>query len=473
MWNSYRAILVSLLLILSLPIYSSMGLSGTPDNVHDRESVYEEYNKKNFTGEYVKFINYPPDEWEEQREYKVVRVSDEAVRIIRNVTDRKLDRKQVFEYSPEEPKTYHSGYPIHMGSAVYNDTESPPWFIMYHEVGHNYNTQWSYYNIVCADQQLTAFDEAFASLAALYTLQKFRENKSKYRERFGDKPYEDLMEANDDLRDRFSSGLQEYRQDGKKFNLDAENDNPSADAVDGMLIELGDKYGWDIYPQMYENFDYLNSNRELIQNLSASPSGNGTTKERLGVLLAALNQSTEEDLAPYYQSQNLAYDASTYEKVNQWLTERAGGEFTQPSGLNLEFDEVKSPSSVERGETATVLVYVENNAPESGKAKLTLSVANQSYTKDLRFAVWGRDKAHITINSSFLSSGTHQITLSIGNASKTETLTVLGETASRSLDSDDANAGRPDIGRQMNVLITAAGGIIAVVLAFKMIFSKL
>ncbi|MDZ7260526.1 MAG: hypothetical protein ONB05_00190 [candidate division KSB1 bacterium] len=205
------------------------------------------------------------------------------------------------------------GLPIHFGKGWLVEGQAP-WFGFFHEMGHDFQTG-AIKNfsdlIVHQDTGVPIYSglvEGFASLAYFYAAQVIQNRKA----HGGITPaaYDAMMKDVQERRICYLNALDQYEQSGAPFN----QINP--DMVDGMLIQICEKYGWEKLPKFFRYFhDTGGIPKDLIQQAN-------THERRVTTIIAALSTALESDLHFQFRRWNFPIDEPFYDLIRQSMVQR-------------------------------------------------------------------------------------------------------------------------------------------------------
>lgn len=185
----------------------------------------------------------------------------------------------------------HSGNPVHIGKGAWAENDFP-WDLVLHEMGHDFQTgtlvRWNLITIHPEDPQpfYPAFTEGMATLAAFYVDHRATTHPG----------HLGLIEANySALHDRMERNAKQYRT---ALRVYTESGCPveriTADVVDGMMLEVADRYGWAVFPRFFKAFQEVPETQEVFEK------GDSASK-RLAVIAAALSAAAGEDLVGQFE----------------------------------------------------------------------------------------------------------------------------------------------------------------------------
>lgn len=210
----------------------------------------------------------------------------------------------------------HSGFwvglPIHFGKGWFKEGEAP-WFGFFHEMGHDFQTgAIRKFSDLIVHQETgipiySGFVEGFASIAHFYA--GYILKKSGSHQGINEKAYHSMMEDVNSRRITYTDALKHYEKNGAVFN----HINP--DMVDGMLIQICDKFGWDNLPVFFRYFhDDGPVSGQIVKQAD-------NTEKRVTVIIAALSSAMGSDLRSQFRQWNFPIDSQYYEKVTKTITD--------------------------------------------------------------------------------------------------------------------------------------------------------
>jgi hypothetical protein len=206
---------------------------------------------------------------------------------------------------------------IHNCIQLYPDGD-PHWGVMYHEMGHNFTGP--LFRFFEAFQKYGGpssgtYMEGLATLCGMFAMERLTAHPQFYG------LDEDALRSLNDpwiygsiafLRVVFGNALEDYVAGGSNYNT------ITADILDGMLIQLGDTYGWEYYPRFFNVF--------LPQNRSFGLEIDSEIK-RATLFVAALSAAFKRDLRSKFRDDwgfpiDETFYAGIWDKVNKWANLR-------------------------------------------------------------------------------------------------------------------------------------------------------
>jgi|GEM_PF-3387365 len=199
-------------------------------------------------GEYLEFI-YPTSFKNIMSQYEVLNASELCAQIESQLCGTEFHEIQRLEFDPWFQGVAWSGNPIKMGSWMWRS--DPPWFIVFHELGHNYTLASERFNRLYPalgyipfggdDQNFgTNFMEAWATMVGLYAMRELFTNSDQYQ--LGTECITSLEQEFNNNKNNFLNELRNYEEDPKYSVL-----NPNL--LDGIFLALADSFGYDIFPK--------------------------------------------------------------------------------------------------------------------------------------------------------------------------------------------------------------------------------
>ncbi len=181
------------------------------------------------------------------------------------------------------------GQPVHNSCYIVNDPQNrvPQWFVMFHELGHNFTCACNSFNLFCmgpSPVHNTAYGEGLASLAAMWSWQSIRSDPGGLG-----------ALARADIDRQFTGTTNGYRQRLADYqNAGANYDAIDPDIVDGILCEMMDAYGLGAWWDLFSTF--LPSNEPLPLPLD-------TREKQATWLVAAMSTTAGADLRPLFRTE--------------------------------------------------------------------------------------------------------------------------------------------------------------------------
>jgi len=216
-----------------------------------------------------------------------------------------------------------SGNPIGLGfnplvptGCVMLDKDVPYWGVMSHEIGHNFVGEFGSLNrILCSSPLATAaaYGEGLATLCNMYARTMIVARPDYYG--VADAAVQSFTDPNiyDSLpfhrRIFVDDRLIPYLQNGAHYPADF-----TADVLDGMLIVLAERYGWNIYPRFFSVFFPPDETLDFVAD---------TETRRATFLIAAMTAAARTDLRTTFSQWGLPCDKTLFDSLLPSLSWRA------------------------------------------------------------------------------------------------------------------------------------------------------
>ena len=202
-------------------------------------------------GEHIEFIC--PSTYKEVLERcDVIKAIDLGTQIQSQLCGTEFHGIQVIQYNPWMHGVASCGNPVDMGSWMWND--NPPWFVVFHELGHNYTLAADRFNNLYPalgyDTPMggdnwdfgTNYVEAWASMVGLFAVHELFSKSGQYQ--LTTEGAASLEQGFNDQKNSFMGQLQGYEEDPNFHIL-------TPDLLDGMFMSLGEEYGYEIFPRFF------------------------------------------------------------------------------------------------------------------------------------------------------------------------------------------------------------------------------
>ncbi len=217
------------------------------------------------------------------------------------------------------------GVPVHNSCYIVNDPANrvPQWFVLWHEMGHNFTSACYAFNLFCmgpSGPHNAAYSEGLASLAATWS-----------RHMVLAKPQGLGPMALNDIEQHFSNYESVWRQDLVNYkNAGPDYDTMDANVLDGILLELHDQYGMDLWFDLFSTF--LPPDAPLPVTID--------TKEKQATwFVAAVSVSAGEDLRGFFATEyGFPIDDAFWAEIEGMVEERIAARSWVPVGVEEEAD---------------------------------------------------------------------------------------------------------------------------------------
>lgn len=208
------------------------------------------------------------------------------------------------------------GDPIYLGPGMWG--KSPLWFVYFHEMGHNFCNAFARFRQLYPLQPSVPpgtmpanvlFYEGFASLPAMYVYDQI-EHKPTLLET-DSAVINNIRNDWHDVRARFAKAWSEYKMHPSYVLLDP-------DIIDGMFLELTEKYGWEIFRKFYRLL--RPAHQELpVFNVRLAHDTPDLQRTRATLTVAALSAAAGVDLRRQFESWGFPIDGTLFGKARSTL----------------------------------------------------------------------------------------------------------------------------------------------------------
>ena len=263
---------------------------------------------KEYEGQYVK-LEFP--KWYEPiiRKLDLLNVLDLCYQLEKELAagntpteGPKAGEKQSFFYD-SKISFAHSGQPIHFGKSLINEGDFP-FNIAFHEMAHNFQfgglpgfmhlLGGEYYSKTPIS---FGFAEGLATLANLYITEKLKDGD------INPNSMSLIREGREKMRHDYGTALRVYEENG------ANQQRITPDIIDGMMIQLGDQYGWDMFPKFFKIF-LKNPTTDQILALAGDDDIKRTT-----IFVAAFSIASSKDLKDQFIKWDFPIDDNFYQTI--------------------------------------------------------------------------------------------------------------------------------------------------------------
>jgi hypothetical protein len=181
------------------------------------------------------------------------------------------------------------GKPAHNSCYIINDPENrtPQWFVIFHEIGHNITASCNAFNMYLwspSPGHNTAYSEGLASLAALWAWQDITTCPGN----LGPLAITDIDRHIRGMMSAWRQSLADYRARGAHY------DNLDPDIVDGILLDLNDRYGPKVWFDLFSTF---------LPSPEPLPCAMDTVEKQAAWFVAAVSASAGEDLRALFRGE--------------------------------------------------------------------------------------------------------------------------------------------------------------------------
>jgi hypothetical protein len=182
------------------------------------------------------------------------------------------------------------GQPLHNSCFIVNDDPGhrvPQWFVLFHELGHNFTCACNSFNLFCSGPSTTqnvAYVEGCASLAAMWAWQNIETEP----EGLGPLALADIEQHFQGNTGYFRQQLAAYQAAGADYDV------IDANVVDGIFCEMHDAYGPKAWFDLFSTF---------LPSTDPLPIALTTVEQQATWIVAALSVSAGTDLRALFTSE--------------------------------------------------------------------------------------------------------------------------------------------------------------------------
>lgn len=195
-----------------------------------------------------------------------------------------------------------TGYSEHNSCYIINDParRRPQWFVLWHELGHNFTTSCNAFNMFLwtpSETHNSTYSEGLASLAALYTWRRLLD----YPTSLGPLALGDIDNNFCDSWGVYQEALANYRAGGRDY------DTIDADVLDGILMEMWAGYGIKCWYDLFSTFQPVEA---------PIPVPIDTVEKQATWFVAAMCASTGQDLRDLFAEEyGFPLDLSAWDEI--------------------------------------------------------------------------------------------------------------------------------------------------------------
>lgn len=269
-------------------------------------------------GEHIEFI-YPSTYQEVLDRCEVIKAIDLGTQLQSQLCGTEFHGIQVIQYNPWMHGVASCGNPVDMGSWMWND--NPPWFVVFHELGHNYTFASDGFNNLYPalgyDTPMggdnwdfgTNYVEAWASMVGLYAMHELFSKSEQYQ--LGAEGAASLEQAFNGSQNSYMGQLQDYEENPNFHIL-------TPDLLDGMFMSLGEEYGYDIFPQFFKILQPPDQTWDVLTEIKDNVRNNYDYAKTLAMTITccAFSVAAKEDLRGIFRGDwDFPIDDDMYEDV--------------------------------------------------------------------------------------------------------------------------------------------------------------
>lgn len=224
------------------------------------------------------------------------------------------------------------GQPVHNTCYIINDPADrrPQWFVMWHELGHNYTASCNAFNMYLwtpSPAHNSAYGEALATLSALWAWRWLLERPQD----LGPLALADIDRHFGDYASVFRDALATYRACGSDY------ETLDADVMDGILLEMRDSYGLKAWFDLFSTF---------LPSPAPIPVAIDTIEKQATWFVAAMSVSTGEDLREQFATDyGFPLDDAAWDEIQAVVAARIAARDFAAAGV----DGGPDPAALARG----------------------------------------------------------------------------------------------------------------------------
>lgn len=212
------------------------------------------------------------------------------------------------------------GQPANNSCYIANDPQNrvPQWFVMWHELGHNFTSSCNSFNLFCMGPSGThnfAYHEGFASLAAMWSWKYIGSTPGS----LGSLALNDIERDLANKAGDFRSALQTYQDAGADYGAIDPN------IVDGVLMEMYDLYGVKAWFDLFSTF---------LPHEAPLPLPLDTIEKQATWVVAAMSASSGQDLRGMFADEyGFPLDQAAWPEILNAVQSRISARPWAPTGV--------------------------------------------------------------------------------------------------------------------------------------------
>lgn len=272
-------------------------------------------------GEYLEFA-YPGCFQNIMDQYEVLEASELGAQIESQLCGTEFHEIQRVEFSPWFQGVAWSGNPIKMGSWMWRS--DPPWFIVLHELGHNYTLAAERFNQLYPSLGYvsvggdhwnfgTNFMEAWATMVGLYAMRELFTNNDHYQ--LSADCITSLEQAFNNHKNLYLNELQNYEE-----NPDFSVLNPNL--FDGIFLALTDSFGYDIIANFFKMLYPSGQTWDILEEIDPNEDYNRAKTISMTITCCAFSVAASADLRDEFRDRwDFPVDDDIYEEIRPEIEE--------------------------------------------------------------------------------------------------------------------------------------------------------
>lgn len=266
-------------------------------------------------GEHIEFI-YPSTYQEVLDKYDVIKAIDFGTKVQSQLCGTEFHGIQTIQYNPWMNGVAACGNPVDMGSWMWHD--EPPWFVVFHELGHNYTLASQRFNQLYPGLGYISmggddwnfgmnFVEAWATMAGLYAMQDLFTKTTQYQ--LSSDCAQNLEQLFNDTESSYRGALSIYEQ-----NPDFSKIYP--DVLDGIFLTLAETHGYGIFPKFFEILQPPDQRWDTLNEIKPEQDYDRAKALSMTVTCCAFSVAGGVDLRDQFENQwDLPIDDPFYEQI--------------------------------------------------------------------------------------------------------------------------------------------------------------
>ncbi|MFA7711770.1 MAG: T9SS type A sorting domain-containing protein [Candidatus Neomarinimicrobiota bacterium] len=278
-------------------------------------------------GDHIEFI-YPTSFQDQMDNFEILQAISLGMQIESQLCGTEYQGTQVVQFNPWLEGVAYSGNPISIGSWMWNE---PPWFIVFHELGHNYTLAAKRFNYLYPslgyDTPMggdnwdfgTNFMEAWATMVGLFSMRELFTNKSQYQ--ISTECAGSLEQNFNDMKNSYLGQLSGYEENPNYHIL-------TPDLIDGIFLSLGEQYGYDIFPSFFKVLQPPDQDWELLDEINENITADYDYAKTVSMTITccAFSVAADTDLRDKFKnSWNFPIDDNLYEYLKSEIEGMVNG----------------------------------------------------------------------------------------------------------------------------------------------------
>jgi len=273
------------------------------------------------SGDYVRFI-YPTSFKDVLDQYEVIEAIDAGAQIEGQICGTRFSDILTIQFNPWLEGVAYSGNPVMMGSWSWKD--QPSWFIILHELGHNFTLASTRFNQLYPGQGYVSmggddwnfgmnFVEAWATMVGLYAMHDLFSDNSTYQ--LGSVCKSDLEQQFVQTKTSFIQSLKTYEENPNFSGL-------YPDLLDGIFLTLADSFGYEIIPKFFKALQPPDKEWDTIKDINPNKDYNWSKTISMTVTCCMFSAAVGVDLRDEFRNRwDFPVSDSLYEAIEPEILE--------------------------------------------------------------------------------------------------------------------------------------------------------